>query len=338
MSIHRFFKKHAFFRSCTKVVAFLFGALLISGCGEEPVDIPIVESVRDEKPISDVPMSNPYYPMTVGSRWTYRNPDNSEWSREVTESQKFDTELYHSFSYDPPIQDSQLAPLGSAEYSTYGDRLVRTMNLKDINDVVWQIILESGGENPKWRAGVACHNGQCKLVKSILDPPEILTLLFNANTRVTWHSKLTPLRFPLFPNQTYTALKLRLSGRSDKSFSIHAYEAEAMIVGEIGYDRELVEAPAGAFENCLKIQYEAKLTSFTTVEFRDAVWPHIEPPPGELKIIESTLRDELTDLLTYLMPKLGLQTMWLAPGVGPVKIETPDGIAELIDYHIMLGR
>ena len=26
--------------------------------------------------------------------------------------------------------------------------------------------------------------------------------------------------------------------------------------------------------------------------------------------------------------------MWLARGVGPVKIETPDGMAELIDYDI----
>ena len=117
-------------------------------------------------------------------------------------------------------------------------------------------------------------------------------------------------------------------------FSIHVFEAEAVIVGAIGNDRELVETPAGAFEDCLKIEYEAKLTSFTTVEFRDTVWPHIEPPPGELKVMESTLRDELTDLLTHLTPKLGLQTVWLAPGVGPVKIETPNGIAELIDYEV----
>ena len=32
--------------------------------------------------------------------------------------------------------------------------------------------------------------------------------------------------------------------------------------------------------------------------------------------------------------KLELQTVWLAPGVGSVKIETPDGISELIDYAI----
>jgi hypothetical protein len=37
---------------------------------------------------------------------------------------------------------------------------------------------------------------------------------------------------------------------------------------------------------------------------------------------------------TKLCTKLGLQTVWLAPGVGPVKIETPHGIAELIDYEI----
>ena len=34
-----------------------------------------------------------------------------------------------------------------------------------------------------------------------------------------------------------------------------------------------------------------------------------------------------------IMPELGFETVWLAPGVGPVKIETPNGIAELIDYE-----
>ena len=181
---------------------------------------------------------------------------------------------------------------------------------------------------------MGCHNEQCVLTKNALDPSGILTLLFEAHPRVAWHSELTPLQFPLFPNQTYTALKLKLSGRSGVWSYVHVFEAEAMIVGEIGNARKLVETPAGAFEECLKIQYEAKLTSFTTVEFRDTVWPHIEPPSGELKVMESTLRDEFTDLLIHLMPKLGLQTMWLAPGVGPVKIETSNGIAELIDYEI----
>ena len=33
-------------------------------------------------------------------------------------------------------------------------------------------------------------------------------------------------------------------------------------MGKIGDDRELIEVSAGAFEDCLKIQYEAKLASY----------------------------------------------------------------------------
>ena len=51
-------------------------------------------------------------------------------------------------------------------------------------------------------------------------------------------------------------------------------------------------------------------------------------------IIESDIHVELTDLLMAIMPELGFETVWLAPGVGPVKIETPNGIAELIDDEI----
>ena len=50
-------------------------------------------------------------------------------------------------------------------------------------------------------------------------------------------------------------------------------------------------------------------------------------------IIESDIHIELTDLLMAIMPELGFETVWLAPGVGPVKIETPNGITELIDYE-----
>ena len=103
-----------------------------------------------------------------------------------------------------------------------------------------------------------------------------------------------------------------------------------MILGTISDDRELVEFAAGDIEECLKIQYEAKLESYNTEEFSS----ESEYQGAELEALESVTREELTDLLKGLMPKLGLQTVWLAPGVGPVKIETPNGIAELIDYEI----
>ena len=79
-------------------IAFLCFILFLSGCGgEESVDISMVESVEDEKPINDVPISTPYYPMTVGSRWVYRNSDGSEWAREVTETKNFGGNVYHYF-------------------------------------------------------------------------------------------------------------------------------------------------------------------------------------------------------------------------------------------------
>ena len=282
--------------------------------------------------------------MTLGNRWVYRNPDGSEWSREVTETQKFDTELYHSFNYDPPIQDNQLDSLGSAEYLTYFDRLVRRINLKHINDAVWQIILESGGGTKNWILGMSCwsNNPGGKIVcvsRENIFKPGILTYLFLSDTSVVWHSKLTLLQFPLVPSQTYNALNLRLRGRNEQHRTyIHAYEAEGVILGKISGDRELVETFAGAFEDCLKIQYEAKQTSFTTKEFRDIGGEiPIPAPEAYLEAVESEIREELTDLLTHLMPKLGLETVWLAPGVGAVKIETPNGIAELIDYEIKKG-
>ena len=330
MSIRRFFKWQFPLRRRIRGVAFPFLLLLFLACGgEETITNPINGSTGSEQP---EPQPSNYFPMTPGSRWVYRNPDGAKWSREVTETQKFDTELYHSFSYDSPLQDNQLDSLGSAEYLTYFDRLVRSINLKDINDAVWQIILESGGESPNWSFHYTFSNGVWQTHRNIFNPPEILAFLFRYNTSVVWHSKLTLLRFPLVPGKTYKALNLRLSGRYVGWKYIHAYEAEGVILGKVGDDRELVETSAGAFEDCLKIQYEAK-PSLKTEEF-PILAAELPAPTKFRKVVESDIREELTDLLTHLMPKLGLRTVWLAPGGGAVKIETPNGIAELIDYDI----
>ena len=191
--------------------------LLLFGCGrEETINNPINGNTGSEQP---EPHPSNYFPITLGSRWVYRNSDGTEWSREVTESQKFDTELYHSLSYDSPIQDAQLDFLGSAEYLTYFDRLVRRINLKHINDAVWEIIVESGGGTRNWGIGMSCNKKPgrepvCVLRKNIFKPG-ILAYLFNFNTSVVWHSKLTLLRFPLVPGETYQSLNLRLRGRNE---------------------------------------------------------------------------------------------------------------------------
>ena len=55
---------------------------------------------------------------------------------------------------------------------------------------------------------------------------------------------------------------------------------------------------------------------------------------GYLEHLEHEINKELVVLVQMLKYNLKLQTMWLAPGVGPVQIETLDGYAELIDFNI----
>ena len=92
----------------------------------------------------------------------------------------------------------------------------------------------------------------------------------------------------------------------------------------------------GRFENCLKIIFGTETTPIETLMFETvAWWPGLAlQKKGYLEHLEHEINKELVVLVQMLKYNLKLQTMWLAPGVGPVKIETLDGYAELIDFEI----
>ncbi len=95
--------------------------LLSSGCADETINDPISENpVEDSNREEIVSTTANYFPMTVGSRWVYRNPDGSEWSREVTETEEVGTRNYHLFNYDPPIEDNQFPFFRAPMYITFG--------------------------------------------------------------------------------------------------------------------------------------------------------------------------------------------------------------------------
>ena len=104
MSIHRFFRRQSSLRSRARGTAFLCFILLMYGCGDETINAPLGGTTETE---DFVPVSAIYYPMTVGSRWVYRNPDGSEWWREVTETEEVGSHLYHFFGYDSLIGGNQ---------------------------------------------------------------------------------------------------------------------------------------------------------------------------------------------------------------------------------------
>ena len=171
---------------------------------------------------------------------------------------------------------------------------------------------------------------------------DALICLYWHDTRVVWNSELTVLRFPLVPYRRWKAIDVRVSGTwylppiwdIDGVGDTHSFEANVTISGIAGQPESVV-TPAGAFEDCLKIQYEMTRLSFETTEFT------VSRPVFEqrkLELFEAELRKELTTLFRDALPRMQLGTVWLAPEVGPVKIERADGISELISYDVNTDR
>ena len=288
--------------------------LLISGCADETINNPIAEkSVDGSKLDVIVSTSTNYFPMTVGSRWVYRNPDGSEWTREVTETEEVGTRNYHLFSYDPPIEDNQFSFFRAPMYIATLNSVVLKVKNNDINDAIRQIVLESNNNSPGWAWTQKFQNGVWKTRK------KGLAFLHNYNASGVLHSDSgILLRLPLVPGQTWEILNIRLSGSSELAFMHHSFESDVEILGSV-VDRYSVPTPAGIFEDCLNIRYETKPPSVRTSEFTDQAEAPENVKIKRRKHMEAELRKELTTLLTHMLPRLGLESVWLAPGVGPVR-------------------
>ena len=365
MLMRRFFYGQSPLRSRARGVAFLCFILLLTGCGgEESVDNPVVETTSGVMPSEAKPISTKYFPMTIGSRWVYRNADGAEWSREVTETEEVGSHVYHFFGYDSLIGDDHSDPSENPMYTptpyaiTRDGRLIYDIKLSDLNDAVSQTISLSGRVPPnKWGIWVGCRTegeravAVCRMEKHETiyrdgkahkeTNNDALMFLYRYDTRVVWNNDLTVLRFPIVPNRRWKAINVHLSGTRyrppfrdrDGVGDLHSFEADVTISGIAGRP-ELIVTPAGAFEDCLKIQYETTRMSFETTEFNTG-WIVFEQK--ELKLYEAELRKELTTLFRDGLPRMKLGAVWLAPDVGPVKIERADGISELISYDVKTG-
>ena len=307
----------------------LIAFLLSFGCADETINNPIAEKpVEDSKPDIIVSTSINYFPMAVGSRWVYRNRDGSEWTREVVKTEEVGTRSYHYFSYNPPIEDYQFAFFRVPMYIATPNSLVLKVKVGDINDAIWQTILESNKNLPHWGWIQIFQNGVWQTRK------EGLAFLNNYNASGVLRSDSGYLlRLPLVPGQTWEMLTIRLSGSSEMAFMHHSFESDVEILGTVG-DPYSVPTPAGIFEDCLNIQYEAKPPSVRTSDFTDQAEAPENVKIKRRKHMEAEIRKELTTLLTSVIPKLGLESVWLAPGVGLVKIEGAEGRAILIDYEV----
>ena len=273
--------------------------LLVSGCGggEEVAE----DTATDEKP--DNVVSN-YFPMSVGSRWVYRNLDGSEWALEVKEAKAIGLYLYHVFNYHPPLDDDRFKFLQTPAYAITPSRLLLLVE-NEIDDAIRNVIEQVDG-----------------------------FYLDMYKTKVVSDGELTALRLPLSAGLRWEALTVSLRGGDGVGRFRHTFEANWVITGNAGY-HESVETPAGNFNDCLKIRYEAKQSvefKWGTDDLAQEIWEDI------WRDREKPIREELEAVYADIMPNLIPETVWLAPGVGPVKMEGAERTAELVEYHLAEER
>ena len=227
MSIHRFFNMQSSLRSWTRAVAFIISALLISGCGDEPVAKPVGESVRNEKPIYHAPMTTPYYPMTLGSRWVYRNPDSSEWSCEVVQSEIILHDSYHSFTYDPPLGDRHSEFIKLPWYVVASDGTLLQTKVIDINDAIWQTVLRSNGDSSDWGFSRKCGGGVCTTRKNQKDALVHLRLY---KIKVTKYRDFILLHLPPDYPLRSNVFQMTISGKHQNDLAGYEHHFESKVI------------------------------------------------------------------------------------------------------------
>ena len=324
MYIHRFFRRRFPPRSKTRAVAFLFGVLLISGCGgEESMDTPLVETVRDARRNVVAPISTIYYPMTPGNRWVYQNPDGSEWTQEVTNAGFLDAQQFaHSFSHNPIIEESTLNFFRVALYIATPDRIVRPIKTGEIGTAARQEI-----DIPiTIRIRIVENNGNTVRRFGFFGP-------FTYTIDRLERSDFTFLRPPLVPGKTWQVFSIGRRGSRHvihTSFS-HVLEVHSLISARINEELQTVLTPAGRFEDCLEIEYyETRSAETTEIEIDLIPEKYREERAFLIAKIHETVATEFLKLI----PNVPLGTLWLAPGVGPVKMEDTSGTSELIAYDV----
>ena len=254
----------------------LIGILLNTGCADESINNPVAEKpVEDSKPDEIVSTSTNYFPMTVGSRWVYRDSDGSEWTREVTATEEVDTRHYHFFSYNPPIEDYQFAIFRAPVYIATLDSLFFKVENRDINDAIRNAILESNENSPRWHWFQIFQNGVWKTRKQGISLPCIVTMLAG----LCLVKRDCCFVYRLFPVRRGTCSVL------DSAVSCSCLTCGTLLNPMWRSSEELdtrirLRLLAGIFEDCLNIQYEAKPPSVKTIGFAD--WSEV--PEENVKI------------------------------------------------------
>lgn len=244
----------------------LCSIFILFGCGSDETPAPIEQ------------MPN-YFPDAVGSRWTYRNPDGSEWTREIINGTDTDSVGYKVFTYTPPVSETALNHLKPDAFRVTDGQVFFVIGEKVDRYVQNEI--------------------------PILVQDEFEGLELDITVVPITHPEFVFFQLPLTPSFQWDAFRTNVNGSivlQNLLLLQFPFEVHVSVKGEVVAVGSL-ETPAGSFEETYRIEYKAEIihTLFSeaeTTQQHQTVWftPHV----GIVKI-----EDEggITELIAYTFPQ-----------------------------------
>lgn len=248
-----------------------------------------------------------FFPTTEGSFWVYVDQEGNEFTRTSTEQKNIAGEVFHTFSYEPVIEDWEkynylLHPFMyqvDTEWIRFYvaneiESAIKSKLKKRLDEIAAELRQKYTDQLP---AGISLD------VDYTIEPTAQDTLYFlpsTLNNEEKWIATQVSVRIQILMNVKGTEINIP---EANKSLSL------TMKLSETGerIGKESVKTAAGTFEDCLKIEYRTKTTSS--------------------KNTVSDINQGLTDE----QPKDKITTLWLAPDVGIVKLMSSIADSEAVE-------
>ena len=245
----------------------LCGIFIVFGCGSDETPAPIAQQMPN------------YFPDAVGSRWVYRNPDSSEWTREVIDGTDTHDVDYKVFIYTPPASATEFNYLKPDAFRVTDSQVSFIIGEKVDRYVQNEI--------------------------PVLVQDEFEGLELDIAIEPITHPEFVFSQLPLSPNFQWDAFNTNIKGSivlQNLVLLQFPFETHVRVKGEVVAIGSL-ETPAGIFEETYQIEYKTEITQtlFSEPETREqhqTVWfvPHV----GIIKVEDDS---GVTELIAYTFPQ-----------------------------------